>query len=116
MLFDQVRALFGPLPLVLCRTGTFIRVFCGSNILVLSLIITGTKFLLVCVFRSIPLMDDNFLSFTINIIVNVIMFLATMSKFYIEDRPNVAEVKNVLLGKNIYKIAKIHLFFCLQLR
>ena len=37
-------------------------------------------------------MDDNFLSFTINIIVNVIMFLATMSKFYIEDRPNVAEV------------------------
>ena len=37
-------------------------------------------------------MDDNFLSFTINIIVNVVMFLATMSKFYIEDRPNVAEV------------------------
>ena len=37
-------------------------------------------------------MDENFLSFAINIIVNVIMFLATMSKFYIEDRPNVAEV------------------------
>ena len=60
--------------------------------LVLSLIITGTKFLLVCIFRSIPLMDDNFLSFTINIIVNIVIFLATMSKFYIEDRPNVAEV------------------------
>ena len=92
MLFDHARALFGPLPLVLCRTGTFIRVFCGSNILILSLTITGTKFLLVCIFRSIPLMDDNFLSFTINIIVNVVMLLATMSKFYIEDRPNVAEV------------------------
>ena len=92
MFFDHVRALFGPLPSILCRTGTFIRVFCGSNILVLTLIITGTKFLLVCIFRSIPLMDDNFLSFTINIIVNIVIFLATMSKFYIEDRPNVAEV------------------------
>ena len=92
MFFDHVRALFGPLPSILCRTGTFIRVFCGSNILVLSLIITGTKFLLVFIFRSIPLMDDNFLSFTINIIVNIVIFLATMSKFYIEDRPNVAEV------------------------
>ena len=92
MLFDHARALFGPLPLVLCRAGTFIRVFCGSNILILSLTITGTKFLLVFIFRSIPLMDDNFLSFTINIIVNIVIFLATMSKFYIEDRPNVGEV------------------------
>ena len=92
MFLDHVRALFGPLQSILCRTGTFIRVFCGCNILVLSLIITGTKFLLVFIFRSIPLMDDNFLSFTINIIVNIVIFLATMSKFYIEDRPNVAEV------------------------
>ena len=92
MFFDHVRALFGPLPSILCRTGTFIRVFCGSNMLVLSLIVTVTKFLLVCIFGSIPLMDDNYLSFTINIIVNIVIFLATMSKFYIEDRPNVAEV------------------------
>ena len=92
VLLYAMMALFGPLPTILCRTGSFIRVFCGSNILVLSLIITGTKFLLVCVFRSIPLMDDNFLSFTINIIVNVVIFLATMSKFYIEEIPNVAEV------------------------
>ena len=92
MLFDHARALFGPLPLVFCRAGTFIRVFCGSNILILSLTITGTKFLFVCIFQSIPLMDDNFLSFAINITVNVVMLLATMSKFYVEDRPNVAEV------------------------
>ena len=37
-------------------------------------------------------MDDNFLSFVINTIVNVVMLLATMSKFYLEDIPNVAEV------------------------
>ena len=92
MLFDHARALFGPLPLVLCRAGTFIRVFCGSKILILSLTITGTKFFFVCIFQSIPLMDDNFLSFVINTIVNVIMLLATMSKFYLEDIPNVAEV------------------------
>ena len=92
MLFDHARALFGPLPLVLCRAGTFIRVFCGSKILILSLTITGTKFFFVCIFQSIPLMDDNFLSFVINTIVNVVMLLATMSKFYLEDIPNVAEV------------------------
>ena len=92
MFFDHVRALFGPLPSILCKTGTFIRVFCGCNMLVLSLIITGTKFFFVCIFQSIPLMDDNFLSFVINTIVNVVMLLATMSKFYLEDIPNVAEV------------------------
>ena len=127
MLFDHARALFGPLPSVLCRTGTFIRVFCGSNILILSLTITGTKFLFVCIFQSIPLMDDNFLSFAINIIVNVVMLLATMSKFYIEDRPNVAEVikenisnpgslktNSCLLVTETRDMAMIHTFFMSQ--
>ena len=40
-------------------------------------------------------MDDNFLSFVINIIVNVVVFLATISKFYIEEIPNVAEVRKM---------------------
>ena len=48
-------------------------------------------------------MDDNFLSFTINIIVNIVIFLATMSKLYIEDRPNVAEViDNFLFSCSLY--------------
>ena len=37
-------------------------------------------------------MDDDFLSFTINLNVNVLTFLGTMSKLYIEERPNVSEV------------------------
>ena len=93
MLFDHARALFGPLPSVLCRAVTLIRVFCRSNIFILSLTITGTKFFFVCIFQSIPLMDDNFLSFSINLTVNVVMLLAKMSKFYIEDRPSVAGVR-----------------------
>ena len=91
---EHSRIVFGPLSTTLCRLGSFIRVFSGSNILVLSLIIMGTRFMFVCVFRSIPVIDEVFLSRTINIIVNVFTFLGTLAKFYIEDRPNVAEVRN----------------------
>ena len=114
MLFDHARALFGPLPLVLCRAGTFIRVFCGSKILILSLTITGTKFFFVCIFQSIPLMDDNFLSFVINTIVNVVMLLATMSKFYLEDIPNVAEVIKQNISNPTQDMAMILTFLVSQ--
>ena len=40
------------------------------------------------------MIDEVFLSRTINIIVNVLTFIGTLAKFYIEDRPNVAEVRN----------------------
>ena len=60
-------------------------------------------------------MDDNFLSFTINIIVNIVISLATMSKLYIEDRPNVAEViDNFLFSCSLYFCldeAKYELFY-----
>ena len=91
---EHMRIVFGPLSTTLCRLGVFIRVFSGSNILVLSLIIMGTRFMFVCVFRSIPTINEVFLSRSINIIVNVLTFLGTLGKFYIEDRPNVAEVRN----------------------
>ena len=91
---EHMRILFGPLSTTLCRLGCFIRVFSGSNVLVLSLIIMGTRFMFVCIFRSIPMIDEVFLSRTINIIVNILTFLGTLAKFYIEDRPNVAEVRN----------------------
>ena len=89
---EHIRIVFGPLSTT--RLGVFIRVFSGSNILVLSLIIMGTRFMFVCVFRSIPMIDEVFLSRAINIIVNILTFLGTLAKFYIEDRPNVAEVRN----------------------
>jgi hypothetical protein len=92
---EHMCILFGPLSTTLCRLGCFIRVFSGSNVLVLSLIIMGTRFMFVCIFRSIPMIDEVFLSRTINIIVNVLTFLGTLAKFYIEDRPNVAEVRNL---------------------
>ena len=74
--------------------GTFVRVYIGSTGLILSLIITGTKFMFVCIFRSIPIMDDEFLSLSIVINVNVLSLLATMSKFYIDERSNMFEVSN----------------------
>ena len=89
---EHMRIVFGPLSTT--RLGVFIRVFSGSNILVLSLIIMGTRFMFVCVFRSIPMIDEVLLSWTINIIVNVLTFIGTLAKFYIEDRPNVAELRN----------------------
>ena len=91
---EHMRIVFGPLSTTLCRLCSFIRVFSGSNILVLSLIIMGTRFMFVCVFRSIPMIDEVFLSRAINIIVNILTFLGTLAKFYIEDTPNVAEVRN----------------------
>ena len=103
---EHMRIVFGPLSTTLCRLGSFIRVFGGSNILVLSLIIMGTRFMFVCIFRSIPVIDEVFLSRTINIIVNVLTFLGTLAKFYIEDRPNVAEVSNrkLCIDLNIVKL------------
>ena len=93
---ENLRIFSGPLPLSICKIGTFIRVYEASSLMVLSLIITGTKFVFVCVYRSIPTMNDNFLSLVIVLNTNILILLFTMSKFYIEDKSLMAEVSNFI--------------------
>ena len=93
---ENLRIFSGPLPLSICKIGTFIRVYEASSLMVLSLIITGTKFVFVCVYRAIPTMNDNFLSLVIVLNTNILILLFTMSKFYIEDKSLMAEVSNFI--------------------
>ena len=86
------RTVFGPMPNWLCQTGTFFTVFCPMNLALTSLAITTTKATFVYVFKSIPVMDDNFLRFSFQLIQNVLVILATAAKFYLEEKTTITSV------------------------
>ena len=52
-----------------------------------TLAITATKFSFVCIYKSIPLMEDNFLSRVIYATSNTISILGAAAKLYLPGRP-----------------------------
>ena len=86
------RTVLGPLPQWLCKTGTFFTVLCPMNLCLISLAITTTRFFFVCIYKSIPVMDDNFIRFSFQLIQNVVVVLATSAKFYLEEKATMTSV------------------------
>ena len=76
---DTIRAVYGPLPQKLCWVGVLSKNWSHYAVLLFTLAIILTKFMFICIFKSMPVMDDDFLllfiSTTINAIVVVIMYL-----------------------------------------
>ena len=86
---DATRVVFGPLPVVVCKFGAFLKVLTVTKFCLLSFAMTLTKFVFINVFNSIPVMDDTFLTFVINSNITLMTILATAAKFYVESKENI---------------------------
>ena len=86
------RAILGPQPIFWCRLNTIIQCFTTCTICLFVLAIDCTKYYLIFVYKSVPVMNDNFLVFVISINVYTWSLVATCAKFYIELKPVMPEV------------------------
>ena len=62
------------------------------NFSMLIVAITGTKFIFVCVYKSIPVMDDKFLTRFVSISTWMISILATLIRVVVPGKPVLNEV------------------------
>lgn len=89
---DSLRAMIGPLPRTICQINIAMKNIVQVNVSLLALSMTMTKFAFLCIYKSIPMMDDNFLSTFGYILINLISILATVLKFYMPGRPPLNEL------------------------
>lgn len=89
---DTLRALIGPMPVILCKASLVVKNIVTYNVSQISLAITVTKFAFLCIYKSIPVMEDNFLSTVAIVVINTISILATAGRFYLPGRPVLNEV------------------------
>ena len=93
----------GPLPYVVCTVNVCIKNIAHINVSLFTLAITATKFAFVCIYKSIPIMEDNFLSTVIYATSNTISILGAAAKLYLPGRPilNVVNtyIKYIILMK-----------------
>ena len=94
MTIDCIRALYGPLNKFICLFNVFIKNVGPINACMITLTMTLTKFVFVFIYKSIPVMEDDFLSTFIYI--NMISILASLSRMYLPGRPIFNEVNTQL--------------------
>ena len=70
--FDTLRAVIGPLNPTICRIGVLTKNWMFYNVCFFTLLITLTKFTYICIFKSLPAMDDNFIALIMSLIVNLL--------------------------------------------
>jgi len=73
----------GPLPMRLCQASSFAILFGGMNVVISSTIIALVRFCMVCLFKSMTSIDEKFWLFSINIIQNVVVFVAVAAKKFL---------------------------------
>ena len=80
------RIFLGPLPLGICQFSHFGMIFPSINFLLITVSITGTKFLLVVIYKSMPMMDDKILAKIIVRSITFWSFFACLAKMFVEER------------------------------
>ena len=108
---DVVRAIFGPLNDFVCTFGVFIKNVVPINASLITLSMTITKFVFVFIYKSIPCMEDNFLSFFIYLTINMISILSTFSRLYLPGRPIFNKVLLFFIEIKINHLCKLPCFF-----
>ena len=91
-IIDSTRALFGPLPRFVCLFDLFVK-----NVTLMSIGLHGTfitimKYLCFCVYKSMPMMDDNFLSFFFFLISHMISMTTALIRICLPGRPVLNEL------------------------
>lgn len=92
--FHTFRGVMGPQNEVVCHIETMVAVYGCISISLHAVAITATKFIIAYVFKSIPVIDDNFMTIWISGSIVIFSLLATMGKFYTEEKTMINEVSN----------------------
>lgn len=88
----QLRQLWGPLPELACSLGLFVKIFTSMNMVCLLISITIVRFILICYYNSMPVMDDALIATFIYMAATLISFLYTSGKMYTDKNLHFFEV------------------------
>lgn len=88
-----LRRLLGPLPMIYCKISSFFQYLAIFNSCHFTILIVGTKFCFIYIFKSIPVMDDKLLSTFIMLMVNLWSLLAITGKMYVDEKVTFPEVR-----------------------
>lgn len=95
----QLRQLIGPLPPFICKIDMFFKIYTSCNMASLMASISIIRFILVCIFKAMPIMDDAFLGKFIYMSVGLANFLNVSGKLYTDQHYNPIEVPIALSCK-----------------
>ena len=84
---DTIRAAFGPLPTLLCQFNSFTKNFCHLNFSIFFVIKGATEFAIICIYKSIPCIEDNFIATFFSMIITLLAFLITCVQLYLPGKP-----------------------------
>ena len=101
-----LRVFWGPLPNSICWTTFYFQNIVVLNIVQGSVLITITEFSFVCLYRSMPTMDDNFWTFYLVAITSLNSILVASSFTCLLSRPVVYQVSE-LIFKHVVKVQKL---------
>ena len=87
MTTDTLRAVFGPPPYFICSISVFIKHCFFLNVAQNILAITVVKSILILFFKSFPIMNDQFLSFYIFVLVHLISIYINILRFMAFQKP-----------------------------
>lgn len=93
---QAARHMIGPLPELACKSLTGILVFTSINICLLALSVTAGRFTFAYIYKTIPVMDDDFWVKLINRVIMTWSALVTIAKQYTEDKVMITEVNDGL--------------------
>lgn len=85
---DTYRAVFGAVPTIVCQASLFTNLTLLQIGSICSMTITIVKFIIVCVYKSIPVMDDNFLAKFLRSSFNIISILSTLGYMLVSQKAN----------------------------
>ena len=101
-----LRVFWGPLPNSICWATFYFQNIVVLNIVQGSVLITITEFTFVCLYRSMPTMDDNFWTFYLVAITSLNSILVASSFTCLLSRPVVYQVSE-LIFKHVVKVQKL---------
>ena len=91
-----LRAFWGPLPKFICWTNSYFLNIAVLNILQGAVLITITEFSFLCLYRSMPTMDDDFWTIYLVGITSLNSILVASSFKCLSPRPILQEVSELI--------------------
>ncbi len=104
---DMLRILTGPMPQQLCTFVIFVKNVVNFNVTFISLVLTATNYIFIGIYKSVPCIDDNFLSAFIHMLVNMLGFIFTATYLCLPGKPLLNQVTLELLVLLIWSLFQV---------
>lgn len=106
---QALRLLLGPMPRSVCQVLTGVQVFTSINICLMALSVSGARFTFAYIYKTIPVMDDDFWVSLINRVIMTWSALVTLAKHYTEEKVIITEVNSILF---VFYTCKMYVYTC----